>query len=124
MHVDEILFFDKVPQLLPIYETLRNRLVEKYGDTEVKVSKTQISFRNKHIFAMVSLPLRRIKNTPKVYLFISFGLSYRLDSSRIFQAVEPYPNRLTHHVLIEHSDDVDAQLMGWLDAAYQFSMIK
>ncbi len=124
MNADEMMFFDKMPQMLPIYETLRNRLVEKYGDTQVKVSKTQISFRNKHIFAMVSLPLRRIKDTSKVYMLVSFGLSYRLDSSRIFQAVEPYPNRWTHHVLIEHSEDVDAKLMEWLDDAYQFSMIK
>ena len=124
MNEDEMMFFDKMPQMLPTYETLRNRIVEKYRDTQVKVSKTQISFKNKHIFAMVSLPLRRIKNAPKVYMFVSFGLSYRLDSSRIFQAVEPYPNRWTHHVLIEHSDDIDDQLIEWLDAAYQFSMLK
>lgn len=124
MNVEEIIFFDKAPQMLPVYEMLRNRLVEKYGDTQVKVSKTQISFRNKHIFAMVSLPLRRIKNAPKDYMLVSFGLSYRLDSPRIFQAVEPYPNRWTHHVLIAHSEDIDAQLMEWLDASYHFSMIK
>jgi len=124
MNADEMLFFDKMPQMLPVYETLRNRLIEKYGDIQVKVSKTQISFRNRHIFAMVSLPLRRIKNTPEVYMLVSFGLSYRLDSLRIFRAVEPYPNRWTHHVLIERSDDIDAQLLEWLDAAYQFSKIK
>lgn len=124
MNADEMLFFDKMPQMLPVYETLRDRLVEKYGDIHVKVSKTQISFRNRHIFAMVSLPLRRIKNTPEVYMLVSFGLSYRLDSSRILQAVEPYPNRWTHHVLVERSDDIDAQLLEWLDAAYQFSKIK
>jgi len=57
-------------------------------------------------------------------MLVSFGLLYRLDSVRIFQSIEPYPNRWTHHVLIEHSDDVDTQLMEWLDDAYQFSMIK
>lgn len=124
MNADEMLFFDNTPQMLPVYETLRDRLVERYGDIQVKVSKTQISFRNRHIFAMVSLPLRRIKNTPEVYMLVSFGLSYRLDSSRIFQAVEPYPNRWTHHVLVERSGDIDAQLLEWLDAAYQFSKIK
>jgi hypothetical protein len=124
MNVDEMMFFDRMPQMLPVYEALRNRFVEKYGDVQVKVSKTQISFRNRHIFAMVSLPLRRIKGAPEIYMLVSFGLSYRLDSSRIFQAVEPYPNRWTHHVLIENRENIDAQLMEWLDAAYQFSMIK
>lgn len=77
MDANEMMFFDKMPQMLPTYETLRNRLAEKYEDTQVKVSKTQISFRNKHIFAMVSLPLRRIKNTPKVYML--FRLAFHTD---------------------------------------------
>jgi len=124
MDADEMLFFDRTPQLLPIYQALRNRLIDKYENARIKVSKTQISFRNKHVFAMVSLPLRRIKNAPAVYMLVSFGLPYRLDSPRIVQAVEPYPNRWTHHVLIAHGDDIDAQLMEWLDAAYRFSSIK
>lgn len=113
-----------MPEMLPVYEALRNRIVERYGNVQVKVSKTQISFRNRHLFAMVSLPLRRAKNAPALYMLVSFGLSYRLDSPRIFQAVEPYPNRWTHHVLIERRDEVDAQLMEWLDAAFHFSMAK
>jgi hypothetical protein len=124
MNADEMMFFDRMPQMLPIYETLRNRLVEKYADIQIKVSKTQISFGNRHIFAMVSLPFRRTKNISEVCMLVSFGLSYRLDSSRIFQAVEPYPNRWTHHVLIENRENVDTQLIEWLDAAYQFSIIK
>ena len=124
MNADEMMFFDKMPQMLPVYEMLRNRLVEKYGDIQIEVRRTQISFKNRHIFAMVSLPLRRRKNIPAVCMLVSFGLSYRLDASRIFHATEPYPNRWTHHVLIENRDDIDVQLMEWLDGAYQFSMIK
>ncbi len=124
MNADEMLFFDKRPQMLPVYETLRNKLAQKYPDIQVRVGKTQISFGNRHLFAMVSLPLRRIKNAPEMYMLVSFGLSYRLDASRVYQAVEPYPNRWTHHVLIEHKEDVDAQLMEWLEEAYQFSRIK
>lgn len=45
MDADEMVFFDKAPQLLPVYETLRNRLAEQHGDARVKVSKTQISFK-------------------------------------------------------------------------------
>jgi len=124
MNINEMMFFDRMPQMLSVYETLRNRLFEKYPVIQVKGSKTQISFRNRHIFAMVSLPLRRIKGAPETYMLVSFGLSYRVDSSRVFQAVEPYPNRWTHHILIERRGDIDAELMEWLDAAYQFSTIK
>lgn len=124
MHADEMMFINRTPQMLPVYETLRNKLAEKYADARIKVSKTQISFSNKHIFAMVSLPLRRIKGAPKAYMLVSFGLSYRLDSPRIFQAAQPYPNRWTHHVLVADRAEVDAQLMEWLDEAYQFSAKK
>lgn len=124
MNADEVMFFNRMPAMLPVYEALHGRLAGKYAHMQIKVSKTQISFRNKHIFAMVSLPLRRIKNAPKAYMLVSFGLSYRLDSARIFQAVEPYPNRWTHHVIVAHGDDIDDELLEWLDAAYAFSMSK
>jgi hypothetical protein len=124
MNFNEAIFFDRIPQMLPVYKTLRDKILSKYANVQVKVSKTQISFKNRHIFAMVSLPLCRIKNTPEVYAIVSFGLPYRLNSSRIFHAAEPHPNRWTHHVLIEHDENVDYQLMEWLDAAFQFSMTK
>ncbi|NLF26474.1 MAG: hypothetical protein GX592_01145 [Clostridiales bacterium] len=124
MNMDEALFFDRMPPMRSVYAALRERLVEKYPVMRVKVDKTQISFRNRHLFAMVSLPLRRMKGAPEVYMLVSFGVPYRLDSPRIVQAVEPYPNRWTHHVPVAREEDLDAELMGWLDAAFHFSMAK
>lgn len=121
---EEFLFFEKMPSMLPVYQAFRKRLEECCFCAEVKVGKTQITFRNRHVFAMASLPWRKVKNWPAEYLMISFGLSYEIQSPRIMQAVEPYPNRWTHHVLLQREEEVDTQLMEWVQEAYQFSMVK
>lgn len=36
-------------------------------------------------------------------------------------AVEPYPNRWTHHVLISAPEEIDDELMGWIKEASIFS---
>ncbi len=46
------------------------------------------------------------------------------STPRIALAVEPYPNRWTHHVLLTCLDDLDETVMGWVEEAYQFSMEK
>ena len=121
---DELLFFNPMPQLLPIYEELKTRLEARYPEMTLRVTKTQISFRSRYVFAMVSLPYRRKKDWPREYLMISFGLDHRMDSTRIVEAVEAYPSRWTHHVLVVSREDIDERLMNWLDEAYNFSMIK
>ena len=40
---------------------------------------------------------------------------------RIDAAVEPYPNRWTHHVLVASEEEIDGELMGWVKAASEFS---
>ena len=124
MDVNELLFFDRMPRMLPVYETLRNELAQRYPQMKITVGKTQISFRSRYIFAMASLPVRRIRGCPDEFLLVSFGLSRRLEDDRIFQAVEPCPNRWTHHVVVTGRREIDSRLMQWLEEAHQFSMTK
>ena len=124
MELNELLFFDRMPRMLPVYETLRNELAQRYPQMKITVGKTQISFRSRYIFAMASLPVRRIRGCPDEFLLVSFGLSRRLEDDRIFQAVEPCPNRWTHHVVVTDRREIDSRLMQWLEEAHQFSMTK
>ena len=121
---DELLFFNAHPGLLPLYEALRGKILAAQPDASVRISKTQISFRSRYIFAMVSLPVHRRKGWPEEYLLFSFALGRRLDSPRVAQAVEPYPNRWTHHVLITEPGQLDGEWMGWVEEAWRFSMTK
>lgn len=122
MTPDELLFFDAMPGALPLYEVLRNRLLAQCPDTALKVQKSQITFRARYGFAFVSL--RRMKGCPEVFLILSFGLSHRLDSPRIAVAVEPYPNRWTHHVILSEVGQLDSELMDWLQEAHSFALTK
>ena len=124
MSNDELLFFTSMPQILPLYTALRDQLDQLHPDVTAKVGKTQISLRNRYVFATVSLPWRKVKGWPEEYLLLSFGLSYHKEHPRIALAVEPYPNRWTHHVLLTCLDDLDETVMGWVEEAYQFSMEK
>ena len=124
MHPDELLFFDKMPAMLPVYARLREQLAAAYPDLGIRVGKSQISFRNRYGFAAASLPWRRVKGWPAEYLLVTFGLARRLDDPRIAQAVEPYPNRWTHHVLVQTSEEVDETLLRWIDEAYWFAQSK
>ena len=95
-----------------------------YPEMKIKVSKSQISFYNRHMFAMASPPVRRRKTWPKEFMMVSFGLSYQVDSPRIAMSTEAYPNRWTHHVLVEGAEVIDGALLGWIDEAYRFSESK
>lgn len=124
MGEEERAFLDRMPQMLEVYQALREKVVKAYPDTQFKVSKTQISFRNRYVFAMVSLPWQKVKGWPKEYLLVSFGLAYKKKSPRIVQAVEAYPNRWTHHLLLTGPEQVDRELMDWIGEAYRFAMVK
>ncbi len=122
--VDELFFFNSYSDMLPIYMEMMNWLTDKYDDISVKIGKTAISLRNQHVFATVSLPWRTVKGWPQRYLLFSIGLPYHKDSPKVRCAVEPYPNRWTHHILVETAEEFDEDLRSWMDEAYSFSKVK
>ena len=121
---DVLAFFSGRPWALPLYEALFSQMEELFPEAAVKVQKSQISFYGRHLFAAVSLPLRRKKTWPEECLVVTFGLGSRVEDPRIAVAVEPYPRRWTHHVLLSRPEEVDGQLLDWLREAYVFSQCK
>ena len=122
MNQDILLFFDKHPEALPLYEALEERILAELRDVKIKVQKTQITFSNKRNFAFVSfLPVRKAGERPDIFIAVTFGLSYRKESPQIDAATEPYPNRWTHHMLISRTEEIDDELMGWIEEAAVFS---
>ncbi len=122
---DVLAFFAKSPAALPLYEALERRILSEIDGVTVKVQKTQISFARRRNFAFVSfLPVRRAKDRPESYITVTFGLGCQKVSPRIDAAVEPYPNRWTHHVLLSSVEEIDGELMSWLREAGDFSANK
>ena len=118
---DVLFFFDGRPLELALYQTLFRSLETAFPEASVRVQKTQISFYGRHLFAAVSLPVRRRKGWPEHCIVLTIGLSHRLESPRIAVAVEPYPNRWTHHVLVSGEEQIDGELLVWLKEAWAFS---
>ena len=121
---DVLFFFAGHPLELTLYQALFTRLDAMFPEGAIRVQRTQISFYGRHLFAAASMPVRRKKGWPKACLMVSIGLGRRLDSSRAAAAVEPYPGRWTNHVLLTRSEEVDEELLGWLEQAWRFSLEK
>lgn len=125
MTLDEIMFFDSHPAALPLYKKLKGSILAEVPEVRIQVRKTQISFFTRHMFAAASFtPVRKAKDRPEPFLTVTFGLPYQVASGRIDAAVEPYPGRWTHHVMIGSAEDVDAELMDWIREAAAFSSRK
>ena len=119
----EFFFEGKLPER-ELYEALFVRMEQAFPDASVKVQKSQISFYHKHLFAAVSLPLRRRKNWPERCIVVTIGLARPLESPRAAVKVEPYPGRWTNHVLLARGEEIDEELLGWLREAYDFALAK
>lgn len=118
-------FFARDPLMLPAYRVLEDRILAEIGaDVLVRVQKTQITFSDRRVFGCASIPIRRRRDWPRHCLMVTFGLAHRLDAPRIAVATEPYPDRWTHHVLVERPDEIDDELMAWLREAHAFSLSK
>lgn len=125
MHDDVSFFFKDHLAALPLYEAFEEKVFSEVEDVRVKVQASQISFYNRHMFSCVSfLRVRRRKELPDPYVVVTFGLGRRLSSSRIAAAVEPYPGRWTHHVVVSRVEEMDDELMGWIREAAVFSSLK
>ena len=68
--------------------------------------------------------MRRKKTWPEHCILVTFGLSHRVEDPRIAVAVEPYPNRWTHHVVVDKPEQIDGKLLSWLREAWDFSESK
>ena len=121
---DVLVFFDGKPLEYSLYEKLFQCLEAELPDIAVKVQKTQISFNGRHLLGAVSLPVRRKNSWPEHCIVVPLGLPGKLESPRVAVAVEPYPGRWTHHVLISEETQIDSELLGWLREAYLFSQSK
>ncbi|MGN0970391.1 MAG: DUF5655 domain-containing protein [Aristaeellaceae bacterium] len=116
MNGDTVVFFDKAPELLPLYAALEEAILARCPDAQVLVMKSQIAFTVARRFAFASLRGRR--------LIVTFGLPRRVESPRIRQAVEPYPGRWTHHVILSSRSEIDGTLLGWIEEAWRFASRK
>ena len=123
MDLNTILFFEKHPDALTLYEAFTDAVTTMYPDTEIRVQKTQISFYDVHMFACASFArVKKKKELPD--LVITLGMPYPLESPRVAVKTEPYPGRWTTHIVVGEVGDIDDELLSWVREAHDFAKDK
>lgn len=94
-----------------------SREVNEFGTVDVRVTKSQISFRRQKAFAWVWIPGKylRGKVAPLVLTLI---FHHRDASPRWKEIVEPSPGHFTHHLELYSINDIDDQVRNWLRDAW------
>jgi hypothetical protein len=98
--------------------------IEALGEVGRRVTRSQVSFRSGRQFAWLWPPPQWARNRTPGCIVLSFALGRRAADERIVQAVEPYPGRWMHHVILEQATDLDELVQGWLKEAYVFGLNK
>jgi len=99
-----------------IFEAVR-AAVGEIGPAQLRVSKSQVSFRRRLGFAFVWMPATYLGERG-VPLVLTVGLRRKDRSRRWKQIVEPAPGRFTHHLELHDPAEVDGQVRAWLAEAW------
>ncbi len=122
MDTETLLFFDRQPSALAIGEAFEAMLYEHFPDTQKRVQKTQITYYHRYVFACVSFQrVKRKAELPDPFLVVTLGLPYPLESERAAVKSEPYPGRWTTHIVVGSPEEIDGELIGWVEEAYRFA---
>ena len=105
-------FEGKAPNVRKIYDQLIKRL-KKFGPIKEEPKKTSIHLVNATAFAGVA--------TRKESLVLTIKSDRQLMSPRIHRSEQASARRFHHEVKLTSPADVDDELVGWLESAYQLS---
>jgi hypothetical protein len=98
----------KPPEIVELYERLDD-MIRRCGEVVVAPTKTRVLFKVRTVFASVAVS--------KNWLDVVFVLGRRLKHRRVKKAQDEYPG-IVHLVRIEQPEDLDADLVGWIQEAY------
>src|SRR5688572_8721231 len=115
MEIDE--FFSEKPQAKKLFEAIQ-REVEVIGKTSIRVTKSQIAFRRKRNFAWVWIPGQYLKGKTAP-LVLSLSFTWRDESPRWKEIVEPITGRFMHHLELNKLSEIDEEVRTWLRKAWE-----
>ena len=119
---DTLLFFGGHERALPLFAALEEQIFARFPEAQKRVQKTQIGYFHRHVFACLSFArVKRRAELPESWLTLTLGLPYALRSPRAAARTEVYPGRWTTHIVLGSTDELDGELLGWLEEAYAFS---
>lgn len=108
----QALFDGKSQAVRDLYGLLVDEL-KKLGPVQEIKKAISISFENGRPFASVIIRNRSIKLVMRTH--------HRIENHRMLSIDRIANNRFDHTVLLETKDDIDNELVSWLEEAYQSS---
>lgn len=122
LNPDVLMFFDRKPAALLLYEAFAGEMAARFPETRVRVQKTQITFSNRRVYACVSfLRVKRKSELPVSWFTLTLGLPDALESPRVAAKAEPYPGRWTTHIVLSDPSELDTELLAWVEQAHAFA---
>lgn len=88
-----------------------------FGPVEVRVTKSQVSFRRRRGFAYLWRPGAYVRSV--VPIVLSLALPYEEASPRFKEIAHPSPGVWMHHLELLDSGQLDGEVAEWMRRAYQ-----
>ena len=105
-------FVNKQQKVIETFTVIKNEVMKLEG-VKINSVKNAILFQAKSNFLAVK--------PKKNHLDIEFVLDKRIEGFPIYKTVQATKLKLAHFVRLEHPDEVDNQLIGWITDAYLIS---
>ena len=105
-------FVGKPDELKAVYDRLV-AMAETFGPVEQDPKKTSIHLNRETAFAGVAVR--------KAHIVLTIKSDRKIKSPRIFKSEQTSAKRFHHETKLGAVGDVDAELKGWLKAAYDLS---
>lgn len=105
-------FRGKTASVRDLYELLLGEL-KKLGPIRITLKSISISLENRTAFASALIRNRSIK--------LVFRTNHKIVSPRIRSMERVAKTSYDHTIFIESKDNIDEELMRWLEDAYQMS---
>ncbi|MCU1445764.1 DUF5655 domain-containing protein [Cryobacterium sp.] len=110
-------FFEGCDPLAPVlFDTVRSRILS-IGETEMRVTKSQIAFRRLRSFAWTWLPGQYLSGAVAP-LVLSIDLDRFDTSPRWKEVAEPTLNHFMHHLELRRAEELDDEVFDCLREAW------
>lgn len=103
-----------LPCFRPIYDEIEARLRSLDGDLIIDPIDKMVLFKHGGTFATVTSMTK--------WVAVGFSLGRKLSSERLSRKVQEYGSKYHHVVNLTNPDEVDDELLEWLEEAFHTSV--
>ena len=112
-HDPELLFIGKGQKVRGLYDSLIQR-ISSFGEIDAHCGKWNLTFRHLSTFLSVIIE--------KDHLTLVFITNEPIDEFPVYQTYHHSSNRYSNSVKIESEDEIDDQLIRWLQQAWELAV--